>query len=643
MKGQNCKIGTRKEYSRIEPDMIRQPDFCAQLKKYSLCIFFFALSFQVFPIDKNILVIHSYHQGLEWTDSISSGILSVLNNQPDIRLYFDYMDTKRNTSKLYYENLVELYRSRSSKIKYDAVIVVDNAAHDFMARYRDEFFPGVPVFFCGVNFLDTEKLKLYKDFYGFAEMADHVGTLNLIKKLFPERKKVLIVNDYTLTGIAIRKELEQILPKYKNELEFEIIDTFSTEELQERVARLTDDYTIYILVVNMDRKGNYISYNQGIKLIRERTSVPIFGSWDFYLGKGIIGGDIIRGVEQGKDVGKLTYDFITKRNTNPPKWQPGSTNLWFDNKLLKQYHFSKSDLPKEARIINLPKLDLLQIFWLKVLIFAILLSGLGFYIYNRRIQSIKLKKLVEIRTRELKTANIKLEDINQSKNEILSIVAHDLRNPIGNVNGFAQLMLENDEDEKALNIPNQTYITQIRDLSNYMLRLVNNLLDISVIESGVLKLDCVDADYIDFIEEEVLNNKALADQFNITIDFQSSAEQILVFFDRMKMQQVVNNLISNALKFSKEGDSILISVKVEGKKVITSIIDSGPGIPEDKFEMIFRKYTQVKSASQIQKKGTGLGLSIVKGIIDAHEGSIYLKSVVNEGSEFIYELPLSSS
>ncbi|HZL09197.1 MAG TPA: HAMP domain-containing sensor histidine kinase [Prolixibacteraceae bacterium] len=623
--------------------MIWRSSFCIRVQKLSLCIFLFLLSFQAFPIDKNILVIHSYHQGLEWTDSISSGILLALNNQPDIRLYFEYMDTKRNTSKAYYDNLIELYRSRSSKIQYDAVIVVDNAAYDFMVGYRDEFFPGVPVFFCGVNFLDTTKLQSHKDFHGFAEMADHVGTLDLIKKLFPERKKVLIVNDYTLTGIAIREELEQVLPKYKDELEFEIIDTFSTEELQERVARLTNEYTIYILVVNMDRKGNYISYNQGIKLIRERTSVPILGSWDFYLGKGIIGGDIIRGVEQGKEVGNLTYDFITKRNTNPPKWQSGSTNFWFDDKLLEQYSIRKQNLPEGARIINLPKLANWQIFWLKVLIIIILLLALGFYVYNRREQAIKLKKLVELRTQELKDINTELEIINQSKNEILSIVAHDLRNPIGNVNGFAQLILENDEEEKVLNLPNQTYITQIRDLSNYMLRLVNNLLDISVIESGVLKLEIVDADYVDFIKEEVLNNRALADQYNIAIDYQCPEEKIMVCFDRMKMQQAVNNLISNALKFSKEGDSILISVKMEAKKVITSVIDSGCGIPKDKFDMIFKKYTQIKSTSQIQKKGTGLGLSIVKGIIDAHKGRIYLKSIVNEGTEFIFELPVSAT
>lgn len=636
-------IKRRKRINRVLSGMILHRCFCIRAQKLSFCIFLFLLSFHAFPIDKNILVIHSYHQGLEWTDSISSGILSVLNNQPEIRLYFEYMDTKRNTSKAYYDNLIGLYRSRSSKIKYDAVIAVDNAAYDFMLKYRDEFFPGVPVFFCGVNFLDTTKLQLYNDFYGFAEMADHTGTLDLIKELFPERKKILIVNDYTLTGIAIRKELEQILPKYKNELEFEIIDTFSTEELQERVARLTNEYTIYILVVNMDRKGNYISYNQGIKLIRERTAVPIFGSWDFYLGKGIIGGDIIRGVEQGKDVGKLTYDFITKRNTNSPKWQPGSTNLWFDNKLLEQYNIRKRSLSEGARIINLPKLAIWQIFWLKVLIIIILLLGLGIYIYNRRVQAIKLKKLVELRTHELKATNTKLEIINQSKNEILSVVAHDLRNPIGNVNGFAQLILEDDDEEKILNLPTRTNITHILELSNYMLRLVNNLLDISVIESGVLKLDCVDSDYVCFVREEVMNNRALANQFNIAIDFQSSEEQIKVCFDRIKMQQVVNNLISNALKFSKEGDSISVSIKMEGNKVITSIIDSGPGIPEDKFEMIFRKYTQVKSASQIQKKGTGLGLSIVKGIIDAHEGRIYLKSVVNEGAEFIFELPVSAT
>lgn len=233
-----------------------------------------------------------------------------------------------------------------------------------------------------------------------------------------------------------------------------------------------------------------------------------------------------------------------------------------------------------------------------------------------------------------------LERINRSKNEILGIVAHDLRNPIGNVYAFSQLILDDEEEELSPN--HKEKVIYILDLSKYMLHLVNNLLEISVIESGVLKLDCISSNYVAFIEEEVLKNRANAAQHNIKIEFEHAYSDIIVSFDRVKMQQVINNLISNAIKYSKDGDTIDVSVTVNGNIVYTSVKDYGPGISEEYLEIIFNKYTQLGTPLISKEKGTGLGLSIVKGIITAHDGRIYVQSVLDKGSEFIYELPLSS-
>ncbi len=614
-------------------------------RRYLLCLIFSSIFISSFSNDKNILVIHSYHQGLEWTDSISSGILSIFKNQPEFNIYFNYIDTKRNNTPDYFKSLVELYRSHSSKIKYEAIIASDNAAYNFMIKYRDEFFPNVPVFYCGVNFLDRSELIKHDNFFGFEEIANHSETIDIIQKLFPERNKVLIVNDYTLTGTSIRKELEKVLPQYNHDLEFEIIDTFSLDELKQRVASLTNDYTIYLLVVNMDRLGNYISYSNGIRIIRENTSVPIFGSWDFYLGKGIIGGSITRGFEQGENVAQLALDYLTGINKNPKVYQYGSTSICLDYNLLEQFDISNRSLPKDVKIINNPTLSEWQVLGLKIaiIVLSILLFGSTIYLYFRKKQARMLKDLVNKRTKELRKANMKLEKINQSKNEILSIVAHDLRNPIGNVNGFAQLVIEKDEENKFMDEESRTNLNHILDLSNYMIRLVNNLLDISIIESGAIKLDCTIDNYVDFISDEVVKNRALADLLQVDIEFESKVENVDVLFDKIKIQQAFNNLVSNAIKFSKPKDSIQVLITTKNNKVITKIKDSGPGIPNDKFELIFKKYAMVKSDSPEKVKGTGLGLSIVKGIIDAHNGKIYLKSKLKKGTEFIYELPIAKS
>lgn len=596
----------------------------------------FATLNSVHSESKNVLIIHSYHQGLNWTDSVTLGIMSVLNDQPNIQLYFEYMDSKRNNCSDYLERYVDLYKSRSSKINYDAIITVDNAAYDFMLKHRDEFYPGTPVFYCGVNYLNKDELNNYRNIYGYEENADHKGTIDLIRKLFPDKKKILIVNDYTLTGKKIFQELQAVLPIYKDELSFEIMDTFNIEELKQKISTLSNDYAIYLLVINMDRDGNYISYNDGIDIIKENTQAPIFGSWDFYMGRGIVGGQITRGFDHGKNTAQLAYNYLSNNNVQPPKYQLGKTRLCIDTRVLAKYEVDKSLIPKGTFIINKNKLAAKYAYWLKIctIILVLLLLLFTAYYVNRKNNEKWLKKLVNDRTLELQKANERLIATNQSKNEILGIVAHDLRNPIGNINGFAKLIIK-EVGEKERN-----FTEIIINLSDYMLRLTNNLLDIAVIESGELQINKVQYNYASFIKEEVERNTPLANQNNITLQYHCVLNEINLFFDKMKIQQVLNNLISNALKHSTSGGIVSVSISVHQKMIQTIVKDTGAGISKENIDRVFNKFTQLQTPINKTVKGTGLGLSIAKGIIEAHGGIIYVKSELNKGSEFIFELPL---
>ena len=139
--------------------------------------------------ETNVLVLHSYHQGLAWTDSITRGIRSVFKDKPDINLIFEYLDTKRNYNEEYFNALQNIYKVKAKQIPFKAIITSDNAAFDFIQKNGSEFYPNIPIIYCGVNDLDTSILKDYPNFFGYGEKADHYGTISAIKRIFPERKK----------------------------------------------------------------------------------------------------------------------------------------------------------------------------------------------------------------------------------------------------------------------------------------------------------------------------------------------------------------------------------------------------------------------------------------------------------------------
>jgi diguanylate cyclase (GGDEF)-like protein len=362
---------------------------------------------------KDILVLHSYHQGLEWTDQISEGIRSVFPYNDQVKIYYEYLDTKRNYSQKYYEKLISLYREKARIINFDAIIVSDNAAFDFILNYRSELYPQTPIIFCGVNNLNEELLEDQRDICGIAERAEHRKTFNLILKLHPDLNKLIIINDQTLTGKNIKQELKFILKEYENRLDYEIWDSFSIPELQSRLIKMDKDNVIYLLVLNRDKNGNFISYNQGIDIIREVSENPIYGAWDFYLGKGIVGGKLISAQEQGRQAAQMAKEIINGQNDLFGHIIQNTANhYFFDYQELEEFNISRDELPAESEIVNQPEPFLERnykyLFWGLIILSAVILILLIIFYFKHK-EKKKIEKLnreledkVEARTKELK-------------------------------------------------------------------------------------------------------------------------------------------------------------------------------------------------------------------------------------------------
>jgi signal transduction histidine kinase len=239
--------------------------------------------------------------------------------------------------------------------------------------------------------------------------------------------------------------------------------------------------------------------------------------------------------------------------------------------------------------------------------------------------------------RELTKKNLELERANQLKNQFLGMAAHDLRNPIGAIRAFSMLLLD---AEVPLSPERQRdFLNRIKASSEFMLGLINDLLDLSAIESGQLRIDARDVDIALLVRENVELNRALAKEKQIDIRLDIAPDVPHIIADARKVEQILNNLLSNAVKFSLPGTVVRVSVRAADDGVWLVVADEGPGIPAAELATLFRPFQRATPRGTAGERSTGLGLAIVKRLVDGHRGRLSCDSEVGRGTTFAVWLP----
>lgn len=241
--------------------------------------------------------------------------------------------------------------------------------------------------------------------------------------------------------------------------------------------------------------------------------------------------------------------------------------------------------------------------------------------------------------RELVRKNAALDKAHQRINTLLGVAAHDLRNPISVIRTYADILLE-----APPGVPDpdaHECLVQIRRVSDYMVGLLQNLLDLSAIQSGLLRLEPRSLNPVDFLSHTLPPDRLLASQREVTIltDFPESFPDLP--FDPLKIQQVIHNLVGNAIKFSPRGGVVRIALEQHDHMAVVRVSDQGPGIPLTEQKLLFRPFSRTSVTPAGGEKGSGLGLAICKKIIEGHQGRIWVESTPHQGTTFSFTLPMA--
>jgi len=260
------------------------------------------------------------------------------------------------------------------------------------------------------------------------------------------------------------------------------------------------------------------------------------------------------------------------------------------------------------------------------------------------------KKLLqmEIDLYKLKKENIESNDLlnkSREKNkfitEFFSNISHELKTPLNVIFSSLQMLnLYNENIEEEIIIKRKKYLEVMKQNSLRLIKLINNLLDMTKFDSGFISLNPKNGNIVSLVEDITMSIVSFAENKQIEIIFDTEVEEKQMAFDGDKIERIILNLLSNALKFTNKGGKIFVCIYDHEDSIDISVKDTGIGIPKDKQELIFERFEQVDKTLRRNYEGTGIGLSIVQSFIELHKGKIRVSSEINKGTEFVITLPV---
>jgi PAS domain S-box-containing protein len=307
---------------------------------------------------KQVLIIHSYHSGLTWTDAIMDGIRDAfVRSDSDIQISAEYLDARRYPKSKLTARIRELLLAKLEGSIPDLVMVSDNNALELVLEQRDRLFPDVPVVFCGINDFNPSMVSKHRGITGVAEDVSIIETVNLVLHLHPDTREIVVVGR---TSVAAdrhnRDSFVAAVPGIPSRLKVSFWDDVPGPELRTRLEKLRSGSVIFINGLITDPTGRQMMYGETTKWISRYSSVPAYSLWDVYLGHGIVGGRLVSGYRQGQMAGQLALQVLGGESADriPPIAGLDANRHMFDYRQLERFHIPLSRIPGDSIVVNRP-------------------------------------------------------------------------------------------------------------------------------------------------------------------------------------------------------------------------------------------------------------------------------------------------
>ena len=489
---------------------------------------------------------------------------------------------------------------------------------------------------------EPESKNIYTDFGDYNIVAGYVyeydvdKNIELMRRFYPDMRRVAFISDNTYGGLSMQALVKKEMEKYPD-LETIWLDgrTETFMEVSERMRRLPQNTCVLLGTWRVDCTESYVIGNTTYMLRDANPTLPVFTIASVGLGHWALGGYTPEYHAVGKNIGAVTYDFLDKGDREGVDLLTIPGNYTFDIKRLHEFKLDSLNLPQGAVLVNkTPSLYEQYKYWVIGVVSAFMFLIACFLIaiyYIIRINH--LKHHLEVSGEELLVAKEKAEESNRLKTAFLANMSHEIRTPLNAIVGFSSVLVSDDSSpaEKA------QYCDIIQKNSDLLLHLINDILDISRMESGKIKFVWEECDVVELCQT-ALSTAEYGRKTSALFLFETPVTSLVIKTDAQRLKQVLINLLSNAAKFTPSGSiKLAIAIDKQHQQLELSVSDTGCGIPSDKSDRVFERFEKLNEYSQ----GTGLGLAISRLIVENLGGKIWVDKDYTEGARFVFTHPLT--
>ena len=471
---------------------------------------------------------------------------------------------------------------------------------------------------------------------GFVYEYDVEANINMVKQMYPDTENIAFISDNSYGGVAMQAYVVKEKKKFP-ELDLILLDgrVNTIYTICDRLHELPEHTAVLMGTWRVDMNDGYFMRNATYAMMEAAPALPTFSLSSAGLGYWAVAGIVPAYRALGKEMARQSYRLLTDPQDGNTHMEVIPNETILDGKLVKEKKLNIAGLPQPVKMLNVTPSFYEQYkyhIWSVGAVLLVLLGGLFvslYFYYHTK----KLKDELEVSEGALREAKDRAEESSRLKSAFLANMSHEIRTPLNAIVGFSDVLSAGGASEEE----QRGYFEIIRTNSDLLLRLINDILDVSRLEADRVILSLESCNVVQ-ICQQVVASVAQARRSTNQFLFECEREVVEMRTDVQRLQQVVINLLSNADKFTKEG-TITLKLELDTARnvAVFSVTDTGCGIPLDKQKRVFERFEKLNEYVQ----GTGLGLSICKLTVEKWGGEIWIDPAYTDGARFMFTHPMN--